>query len=488
MNDFAMNVETLVKVFHPRRRPAVTAVDGMSFEVRRGQIFGLLGPNGAGKTTTLKMLTTLLRPTSGGARVLSYDVTTHPLEVRRRIPSVLQETAVEMFLSVRDNLLTFARFHGLPAAEARRRAAEVLERFQLSSEVDRKVQDSCSFSRARSSILSSRFPRGSEGRPWPIRLPGRSTFCVTAPSGWASPRASCGRWRRSRSSRSPRLPAPSTVSSSRSSVWGKLREFGGFLNRVETLLETALVRVERFDHPSGAIHSDPREEQSSAYSANFVESGDFAVERGRQHWQLDASTVFLTYPGLVYRCRHRQSQPDDMCFSVAYNSSAGEEVRFQGVALPLSHRVSYLRFRLRRWAAGSREPFRGEGLAAELWQALAEVRQRGDRLYPDRRLPWYCERVEAAREIIETRYAERASLGALGRAVGMSPFHLARVFRELVGTPPHRYLLRVRLARAAEQLRDGASVTETSFRCGFENLSHFIRSFRRAFGVTPSRF
>ena len=141
MNDFALAVENLVKVFHPRARPAVTAVDGLSFAVRPGQIFGLLGPNGAGKTTTLKVLTTLLRPTSGRAQVMGYDVTTHPLEVRRRISSVLQETAVEMFLSVRDNLLTFARFHGLPADQARRRAGEVMERFQLTAEVDRKVQD-----------------------------------------------------------------------------------------------------------------------------------------------------------------------------------------------------------------------------------------------------------------------------------------------------------------------------------------------------------
>jgi ABC-2 type transport system ATP-binding protein len=141
MNEVAITVENLVKVFHPRRRPAVTAVDGMSFTVRRGQIFGLLGPNGAGKTTTLKMLTTLLRPTSGRALVLGHDVANEPLEVRRCISSVLQETAVEMFLTVRDNLLTFARFHGLGGTQARRRAREVVERFQLTAELDRKVQD-----------------------------------------------------------------------------------------------------------------------------------------------------------------------------------------------------------------------------------------------------------------------------------------------------------------------------------------------------------
>jgi len=141
MGEIALEVENLVKVYHPRRQTPVRAVDGMSFSVARGTIFGLLGPNGAGKTTILKVLSTLSRPTSGRARLLGYDVVAQPLEVRRRISVVLQETAVEMFLSVRDNLLTFARFHGMDRGLARRRAAEVLERFHLTSEADRKVQD-----------------------------------------------------------------------------------------------------------------------------------------------------------------------------------------------------------------------------------------------------------------------------------------------------------------------------------------------------------
>jgi ABC-2 type transport system ATP-binding protein len=113
----------------------------MGFGVGRGQIFGLLGPNGAGKTTILKALTTLIQPTSGRAEVMGFDVVARPLEVRRRISVVLQESAVEMFLSVRDNLLTFARFHGLAAEVARHRAADVMERFNLTDEADRKVQD-----------------------------------------------------------------------------------------------------------------------------------------------------------------------------------------------------------------------------------------------------------------------------------------------------------------------------------------------------------
>src|SRR5207245_3971679 len=89
----------------------------------------------------LKALTPLNRPTAGRARVLGFDVVAKPLEVRRRISVVLQETAIEQFLSVRDNLLTFARFHGLDSALARRRAEEVLERFHLAPEADRKAID-----------------------------------------------------------------------------------------------------------------------------------------------------------------------------------------------------------------------------------------------------------------------------------------------------------------------------------------------------------
>jgi ABC-2 type transport system ATP-binding protein len=141
MGNFALEVQNLQKIFRPRGRDAVRAVDGLSFAVERGKIFGLLGPNGAGKTTTLKVLNTLISPSAGRAAVEGFDVVRQPLEVRRRISMVLQETAVELFLNVRDNLLTYARFHSVPPAEARRRAAEVMERFQLTEHVERKVQD-----------------------------------------------------------------------------------------------------------------------------------------------------------------------------------------------------------------------------------------------------------------------------------------------------------------------------------------------------------
>ncbi|HSH38566.1 MAG TPA: ABC transporter ATP-binding protein [Chthoniobacterales bacterium] len=139
--DRAIEVQDLVKTFKRRAQPELRAVDGLSFEVQRGAIFGLLGPNGAGKTTTIRILTTLAQPTSGQARILGHDVVEAPLEVRKRIGVVIQESAAELFLSVRDNLLTFARFHGLSRAGAKRRAETIMEEFGLAPEASRKAQD-----------------------------------------------------------------------------------------------------------------------------------------------------------------------------------------------------------------------------------------------------------------------------------------------------------------------------------------------------------
>jgi ABC-2 type transport system ATP-binding protein len=141
MTEFALEVEHLVKVYTSRGKPSVRAVDDMSFTVPQGTVFGLLGPNGAGKSTLLRVLSTLTRPTEGTAKILGCDVVRKPVEVRKRISCVIQETAAELFLSVKDNLLTYGRFQGLDKATASRRAGVLVEEFQLGAEVDRKVQD-----------------------------------------------------------------------------------------------------------------------------------------------------------------------------------------------------------------------------------------------------------------------------------------------------------------------------------------------------------
>lgn len=117
----------------------VVALDGLDLEVEAGTVFGLLGPNGAGKTTLVRVLATLLRPTAGRATVLGHDVVAEPLAVRRRIGLAGQFAAVDSELTGRENLEMIGRLYRLSRDEARRRAAEVLERFGLVEAADRAV-------------------------------------------------------------------------------------------------------------------------------------------------------------------------------------------------------------------------------------------------------------------------------------------------------------------------------------------------------------
>ena len=110
------------------RVPAVGAID---LAVHRGDFFGFLGPNGAGKTTTIQMLTTLIRPSRGTATVAGFDVEHDPLEVRRRIGLVFQETTLDPELTAGENLRLAGRLYGLSGAERQSRIDEVLELFEL---------------------------------------------------------------------------------------------------------------------------------------------------------------------------------------------------------------------------------------------------------------------------------------------------------------------------------------------------------------------
>lgn len=141
MNQTAIEVKDLVKIFRKNRQNPVRAVNELSFQVQRGEIFGLLGPNGAGKSTTLKILTTLLQPTSGEVNILGYDVVAQPLDVRKQICVVLQENAVELHLSVRNNFKTFGKFHGLRSKEIELRTDRVVELFALQGHLNEKGMD-----------------------------------------------------------------------------------------------------------------------------------------------------------------------------------------------------------------------------------------------------------------------------------------------------------------------------------------------------------
>ena len=132
----AVEAEGLVKVYRSRKSE-VRALDGVDLEVREGTVLGLLGPNGAGKTTTVRILATLLKPNAGSARVAGFDVLREAQSVRKAIGLSGQYAAVDENLTGRENLWMFGRLYHLSSPEARTRADELLERFQLEEAADR---------------------------------------------------------------------------------------------------------------------------------------------------------------------------------------------------------------------------------------------------------------------------------------------------------------------------------------------------------------
>jgi ABC-2 type transport system ATP-binding protein len=117
----------------------ITAVAGVDLQIPEREIYAFLGPNGAGKTTTVRMLTTLLRPTGGSARVAGHDVVDEAGEVRRAIGVALQEAALDPLMTGRELILLQATLHALPRAEGERRAERLLHRVGLENAADRRV-------------------------------------------------------------------------------------------------------------------------------------------------------------------------------------------------------------------------------------------------------------------------------------------------------------------------------------------------------------
>jgi ABC-2 type transport system ATP-binding protein len=132
----AIDVQNIVKKFGD-----FTAVNGVSFTVDNGEIFGLLGPNGAGKSTLIRILTTLLLPTSGTARVNGFDVVTQQDQVRHSIGVIPQAMTSDLELSVDENLLIYAKLYGVPRERRKRHIDELLDAVELTQWRDKQVKN-----------------------------------------------------------------------------------------------------------------------------------------------------------------------------------------------------------------------------------------------------------------------------------------------------------------------------------------------------------
>ncbi|WP_395320003.1 ATP-binding cassette domain-containing protein [Fructilactobacillus frigidiflavus] len=117
------------------------AVNDISFTVKKGEIFGLLGPNGSGKTTLLKMMTTILKPTSGNAQIFGEDVTKNNQKVRELFGLTGQYASIDEGLSARENLMIFARLNGLTRKQSKERTEALLKEFSLTKSANKKLSD-----------------------------------------------------------------------------------------------------------------------------------------------------------------------------------------------------------------------------------------------------------------------------------------------------------------------------------------------------------
>jgi sodium transport system ATP-binding protein len=133
-----IETDQLTKVFRDRKRGEIRAVDGVSFRCEPGQIYGLLGANGAGKTTTMRLLATLLKPTSGTAQVAGHDVAREAQQVRASVGFLSTSTALYARLTARETVEYFGRLHGLDEELLRRRIAELFAALEMNEFSDRR--------------------------------------------------------------------------------------------------------------------------------------------------------------------------------------------------------------------------------------------------------------------------------------------------------------------------------------------------------------
>ncbi|HYG24042.1 MAG TPA: ABC transporter ATP-binding protein [Verrucomicrobiae bacterium] len=134
-----VRVENLKKIYFEEGRGEVRAVDGISFSCQPGEIFGLLGANGAGKTTTLRVLATILQPTSGTAALMGHDTVREPEWVRRSLGFYSASTALYPRLTARETLEFFARINGYPTQRVKARVDHLIARFGISEYADARV-------------------------------------------------------------------------------------------------------------------------------------------------------------------------------------------------------------------------------------------------------------------------------------------------------------------------------------------------------------
>jgi AraC-like DNA-binding protein len=267
---------------------------------------------------------------------------------------------------------------------------------------------------------------------------------------------------------------------------------------VATLARGSLATLSSYRHDTEVPHRDPDEERFHRPTLIFTSSGAWEIRSAVGRDRVDPSVIVLGGSGRSYRASHEERIPSDRTMFLEL-SEPDEWSAFGRTATELFQEV-FSRQAVRRTreiarlqaALVSGDPgdtfgsLRTDVLSVELLIELAGIAPGANvartTIRPDTR-----ERVVRARGYLDEHLSDDVDLRTLAREVALSPFHLARSFRQEVGESPHRYLVRRRLNRAAELLvSTPLTVTQVCDRVGFGSPAHFSQSFRRRFGVPPS--
>jgi len=262
-----------------------------------------------------------------------------------------------------------------------------------------------------------------------------------------------------------------------------------------TLAKTTLADIVVLKHGPEPPNVEPRTSVCAWRGVHFVEENCFTLQFGRRAWLLERGFAFVSEPGRIHKYSHIRGVAPDTCLSIRFNAPLLEcmrdelpMVQFEAIEPVLGRRsdLRFLRWRLDALLDESNELAIDEWLVDLICATCLKDPGTARRDLCEGQLARYAERIEAARQQLVHHYAEQHRLGTLARSVGMSTFQFARIFRELVGSAPHQYLLHARYRAALDMLLDGAAVTDVCFECGFSNLSLFTRQFKARFGQCPS--
>jgi methylphosphotriester-DNA--protein-cysteine methyltransferase len=265
------------------------------------------------------------------------------------------------------------------------------------------------------------------------------------------------------------------------------------VNRYQLLYATPDLSVSRFDHPPHEAHEDPEEEVGTRWAIAFVQSGCFQIVVAGDRLRLRRGSVLLMWPGLEFRCEHDESCPTDVCLSIGFDSAAVADVEHLweraawAARASATPRLAYVDHRMRT-ATAHDDRFEMERWAIAALSALdADTRPTAVRgRYAARRSD--VDAVASVCRDIEASPESRRSVANRAREVGLTGSQLTRCFRRYIGASPHEYAVRWRLAAAAGLLDSGLNVSASCYASGFEQLSHFCRTFQRTFGVRASKW